>query len=235
MRPMKTSLACLALAAATVAAGPARAADRPHLVTISGAAEEDDDDTWAVESWLRRAGRQRSFTLAPEYSYDPKTSVQIELTRIVDRDEGNGHEIEIELKHLFNRIARDGFGWGLAGILQYERPSGGHWTRESVSLSVPVTFAIGEGDGFVHMNVGVAKPRERRRFATGALAAEREVAPRVTLFGEWARDAGGRLVHGGVRYWIRRERLAVDIAWQRLRGEESGGSGIVLGLARYDL
>jgi hypothetical protein len=42
-------------------------------------------------------------------------------------------------------------------------------------------------------------------------------------------------VHGGVRYWIKRERLAVDVAWQRLRSDEARGSGLVLGIAWYDL
>lgn len=226
--------ACLALLLC-LAAAPAVAADRPYLVTINAAAEEDEENAWAVETWLRRVGTQRSLTLAPEYSLDPQNSAQLELRRVRDRANGDGHEVELELKHLFNRFARDGFGWGVVGILDYARPDGGAWSRSAVSISVPLTLGIGEGEGLVHLNAGLAKPRDGRRFATGALAAEREIAPRTVLFGEWTRDADGHLVHGGLRYWIKRERLAVDVAWQRQRSDEGRGSGLVLGIAWYDL
>jgi hypothetical protein len=232
---MKIRPAGLALLFALATHLAAVAADRPYLVTISAAAEEDEEEAWAVENWLRRVGSQRSLTLAPEYAFDPQNAVQLELRRFVDREAGNGHEVEVELKHLFNRIARDGFGWGVVAIFAFERPAGGRWQRTAASVSVPFTWAIGEGDGLVHLNVGVAKPREGRRFATGAIAAEREVAPRTSLFAEFTRDADGHLAHGGVRYWIKRERLALDVAWQRLHGDERRGSGPVIGLAWYDL
>ena len=62
------------------------------------------------------------------------------------------------------------------------------------------------------------------------IAAEREVWRRTSLFAEAARDREGRLLHAGVRHWIKRERLAVD-GRQRVRSDELRGSGIVLGLA----
>lgn len=234
MKNRLARLTCLALLVAA-AVPPAVAADRPYLVTINAAAEEDEHNAWAVENWVRRVGTQRSLTVAPEYSYDPQNSVQLELRRLVDREAGNGHEVEVELKHLFNRFARDGFGWGVVAIVDTARPAGDAWRRSAVSLSVPFTVGFAEGEGLLHLNLGIAKPREQRRFATGALAAEREIAPRTVLFGEWTRDADGFLAHGGVRYWIKRERLAVDIAWQRQRSDEGRGSGLVLGLAWYDL
>ena len=232
----KTLHAWPALALAlTLSTTNALAADRPYLVTNSAAAEEDEEQVGSVENWLRRVGTQRSLTVAPEYAFNPQDSLQLELRRSVDREAGNGHEIELEAKHLFNRIARDGWGVGIVAILDYGRPAGGAWQRNSAALSVPFTWQIGEGEGLLHLNLGIAKPRDERRIATGAIAAEREVAPRTTLFAEIARDADGRLVHGGVRYWIKRERLAVDVAWQRLRSDEARGSGLVLGIAWYDL
>ncbi len=68
-----------------------------------------------------------------------------------------------------------------------------------------------------------------------ALAAEREAWKRTSLFAEVAREAEGRLLHGSVRHWIKRERLAADLAWQRVRSDELRGSGIVLGVAWYHL
>jgi hypothetical protein len=214
----------------------AQAADRPYLFANSGAAEEDEDQVWSVENWYRVAGRQKSLTVAPEYAFSPDNSLQAEFRRVVDRDNGNGYEIEIEFKHLFNRIARDGWGWGVVLALDMERPEGGPWERAAMSLSVPFTLQFGEeSNGLVHVNVGVAKPKEDRRVFTGVIAAEREVWRRTSLFAEFAREREGRLLHAGVRHWIKRERLAVDVAWQRVRYDELRGSGIVLGLAWYDL
>jgi hypothetical protein len=232
---MKRLLLCLVLVPVLCAAPAARSADRPYVVTNNAAAEEDEEQVWSVQNWYRQAGSQRSLTVAPEYAFDPVDSLQFEFRRTVDHDLGNGHEIEVEYKHLFKRIAREGWGWGVVATLDMERPQGGPWKRSALSVSLPVTLQIGEGPGLVHVNAGVAKPREERRLWTGALAAEHAVYRRTTLFGEWARDADGRLLHGGVRYWIKRERLAVDVAWQRVRSEALRGSGAVLGLAWYDL
>lgn len=214
----------------------AAAADRPYIFVNSAAAEEDEEQVWSVENWYRQAGRQKSLTVAPEYAFSPDDSLQAEFRRVVDRRNGNGHEIELEFKHLFNRIARDGWGWGVVAALDMERPEGGPWERSAVSLSLPVTLQLGERDSsLAHFNLGVAKPRGERRVFTAALGAEHELWRRTSLFAEVARLPDGTMQHAGVRHWIKRERLAVDIAWQRVRSDEARGSGIVLGLAWYDL
>jgi hypothetical protein len=225
----------IALLPLLAAASLAWSADRPYLVTNSGAAEDDEEQVWSVENWYRQAGAQRSLTIAPEYAFNPENSLQVEFRRVVDRDVGNGHEIEVEYKHLFNRISRDGYGWGVVATLDMERAQGGPWQRAGVSLSLPLTMQFNEGASVVHVNVGVAKPRDERRVWTGVVAGEHEVFRRTWLFAEAARDREGHLLHGGVRHWIKRERLAVDLAWQRVRSDELRGSGVVLGIAWYDL
>lgn len=232
---------CVAAGALGLALGlcaaAAQAADRPYLYANTAVAEEDEEQVWAVEHWFSQAGGEKSLTVAPEYAFDPVNSLQLELTRVVNRDAPNGHEIELEYKHLFNRYERDGWGWGVVATLDMEREQGGPWQRRAATLFVPFSVALGEGGGggSVHLNLGLAKPRGERRLLTGVLAAERQVLPRTTLFGEWARRDEGRLLHGGVRYWIKRERLAVDVAWQRVRGEGVRAGGAVLGIAWYDL
>ena len=233
---MTRLFAALCLALLSLLSLAAHAADRPYIVANSGAAEEDEEQVWAVENWYRQAGRQKSFTIAPEYAFNPDNSLQAEFRRVLDRDKGNGHEIEIEFKHLFNRIARDGWGWGVVLALDTERPEGGPWTHAATSLSVPLTLQLDEASAsLVHLNLGVAKPKDERRVFTGVIAAEREVWRRTSLFAELAREREGRLLHAGVRHWIKRERLALDVAWQRVRSDELRGSGVVLGLAWYDL
>ncbi|MBX3605751.1 MAG: hypothetical protein KF788_10775 [Piscinibacter sp.] len=218
-------------------AGPSLAADRPYLVTNSAAAEEDEEQVWAVENWLRHTRRgQRSLTVAPEYSFDPMNSVQAEFRRVLERDDAHGHEIEFEFKHLFTRIERDGIGFGAVLTLDTERRDGeGPLRRRATSLFLPITVPFGEGAGQVHLNPGLAWPREERVRPIGAIAAEAALVRRTELFGEWARDAEGGLVLAGVRYWIRRERLAVDLAWQREQAEGGTSRGVVIGIAWYDL
>ena len=125
----------LALLPLLLVASVAWSADRPYLVTNSGAAEEDEEQVWSVENWYRVASRQKSFTFAPEYAFNPDNSLQAEFRRVVDRDNGNGHELELEYKHLFNRISRDGWGWGVVLALDFQRPEGGPWSRTAASLS----------------------------------------------------------------------------------------------------
>ena len=59
--------------------------------------------------------------------------------------------------------------------------------------------------------------------------------PASTQVGESASETSiGPDLTVGYQYRIS-ERLAVDLAWQRVRSDELRGSGIVLGLAWYDL
>lgn len=228
--------ACLA-ACIVGAAPPAAAADRPFLSANTAIAEDDEEQVWAVESWYQRVGRVQSATVAPEYAFDPFNSLQLEMRRVVRRDDVSGHELELEYKHLFNSIERDGWAWGVVATVDLERRQRGPWERRAVSVFVPVTLKLGEAtsDGLVHINPAIAKPRDERRMLVGAVGAEREVWRRTTLFGEIARDDEGRSVQLGLRHWIKRERLAVDIAWQRVRNNEQRGAGIVLGIAWHDL
>ena len=119
----------LALLPLLAAASMAWSADRPYLVTNSGAAEDDEEQLGSVENWARQADAQRTLTVAPEYAFDPQDSLQVEFRRVVDREIGSGHEIEVEYKHLFNRISRDGWGWGVVATLDMERAQGGPWQR----------------------------------------------------------------------------------------------------------
>jgi len=68
-----------------------------------------------------------------------------------------------------------------------------------------------------------------------ALGIEGNVAPRTRLFSEWARRGDERLLHAGVRYWLKRERIALDVSWTHRRIDGSRSSGWVMGLAWYDL
>ncbi len=225
--------ALLALFAALLA--PAACADdRPFLATTSAAAEEDDDQVWSIETTWQRLGAARGVSVAVEYAFNPTTSLQLELER--DRADGSTlRGASLEFKHLFNHIARDGFGWGIDAELLFERAAAQGWRRVGVALTAPLTFQIMQGAALLHVNAGVFKPSGAPREWMRSVAIQGEAWRRTVLFAEAAAQGEQRLLHAGVRWWIQREKLALDVSVQRVREGGQRESGVVLGLAWYDL
>lgn len=230
---------CQILGAAFLAVAlslPVAASDRPYLATNSAAAEEDDAANWSVESWAQRVGTVRTLSVAPEYAFNARTSVQFEWTRTHDRASSETeHEVELEFKHLFNAIASDGYGWGVVGSAALDKSPGASWRRGGLGVVVPFTLSLWGGAGSLHLNAGLQKPRDEPREWRAAAAIERQIAESLTLFAEAARVGDRQLLHGGARWWLATERFALDLAWQRVRANGARDSGVVLGFALYDL
>lgn len=223
--------ACLALSGMQAVAG-----DRPYLATHSAAAEEDDDAVWSVESWVQRLGSAQALSLAPEYAFDPTDSLQFEFSGLRERSAGvTAQAIEIEFKHLFNHIDRDGYGWGLVAAQALGRAQGGGWRRGAVTLKLPFTLALGERDGALHLNAGLVNEPDVRRDVLLSAAIEYKVTRRTTLFAEAAREGDATLLHGGVRWWLNKEKFALDLSWQRVGTPGATDTGAVFGLGWYDL
>jgi len=216
----------LCAAAAWPAAAPAN--DRPFLLTSNAAAEEDDDQVWAIETSWQRVGDQRVFTVAPEYAFNPTTSIQLELWR----GSGNSEGAELEFKHLFNHIARDGWGWGIHVSAGMARADGSGW-QQPVSVKLPYTLQLRDGDALLHVNAGLQKQRDERREWVASVAFEHRLPWHTSAFVELGREDRQTLWHAGVRHWVRREKLAVDFSV--VRGGEEHASGVVVGVAWYDL
>lgn len=223
-------------AAATLLACSSQASDRPYRVISSAAAEEDAvGGELSFETWASRLGPVRALYAAPEYTFSPTTSLQLELVAARARDEdGTASAAGLEFKHLFNHLARDGYGWGVVVSFDTAKEGSGAWRREEWGLRVPLTVSLWEGDGLLHLNAGFTRLREQREWIT-AVALEREVFNRTVLFGEIAHIGDATLLHTGVRYWVKREKLAVDFSLQRLHiggGNQNGG---VIGISWYEL
>lgn len=230
---------CQILGAAFLAVAlslPVAASDRPYLATNSAAAEEDDAVNWSVESWAQRVGTERTLSVAPEYAFNARTSVQFEWTRAHDRASSETeHEVELEFKHVFNAIASDGYGWGVVGSAAMDKSPGASWRRGGLGVVVPFTLSLWGGAGSLHLNAGLQKPRDEPREWRAAAAIERQVAEGLTLFAEAARVGDLGLLHGGVRWWLVKERYALDLGLQRVRSNGARDSSVVLGFAWHDL
>ena len=227
--------AALFVLSALACAPQSHAADRPWISTNSAAADEDDNGTWAFDAWAMRLGAVRGASATAEYTFVPTTSLQLEATHERDRD---AHEsstaLGLEFKHLFNHIARDGYGWGVVAQASVAKSGGNGWQRDELGLKVPFTLSLWDGDGALHVNGGVAKPRDERRLWTRSVALERELIKRVTGFAEFAREGPTRIAQAGIRYWIKREKLVIDFALQRQREDGMRASGWLLGFGWYD-
>lgn len=226
MRWGRWSLVMLALASAQVWA------DRPFITTTSAAAEEDDDRVWSLSAVADVRRGMREFGLAAEYAFDPERSVEFGIRHARLRDVGlQATDVEVEYKHLFNHIARDGWGWGVALALGAQRSSGSGWRGGGWSLTLPLSLAFAEGEGVAHLNAGLVREPGARREDAWAAGVEGRLARRVALFAEAARSVESKLLHAGVRWWVRRERLAIDPGATHRREDGATRRGVVLGLA----
>ncbi len=232
----RTLRAMAAAFAAALTASAAQASDRPFLVTSSAAAEEDDDGVWAVETWWQRSKSQQGLSVAAEYGFNPTTSIQIERSRVRDRESGEkAQELELEFKHLFKRIGRDGWGWGVDLSVSASSAVGSSWRTQQWSIKLPYSLVLREGDAMLHINAGLQKRRDERREWVASGAFEHKLGTRTRLFMELGREDRTTLLHGGVRHWLKRDKFAVDFSLQQLRNAEGKQRAAVIGFGWYDL
>ena len=231
---------CVALLAGPMAGSWAN--DRPFQIART-AVMEDDEQVWSFESWVERRGKLLGLSVEPEYTFSGGTSLQLQLTRNLDRSAGGlgqqtgeqtGQEVEVEFKHIFNHIGRDGWGLAVSGALGAER-SKGDGTVRTFSLKLPLSINLAEGLALLHLNPGLAKASDARRVWTRAVAIEGEVFKRTTAFAELAQEGGLRFGQIGARHWLRRDKLAIDLAWQLQRKPDGQAHSVVIGLGWYDL
>ncbi len=209
--------------------------DRPYQLARTAILEEDAQ-SWSFESWVQRLGSVRGLSVEPEYTFRPGTTVQVELSRYLDRRVSDtGHEAEVEVKQIFKGVAPDGWGWGVSAALSAERTRESDGTVPSMRFKVPLSIAWGgDGGGYLHFNAGISKTRDVRRNWTGAVALERELLPRTLFFGELARESGATFAQVGARHWLRRDKLAIDFSLQQQRMGGSRSNGFIVGLGWYD-
>lgn len=230
-------LRCALLALPLLLALGTAHADRPFIAVTSAAAEEDDDRVWSVSTAFERWRGTRQLGIAAEYAFDPVTSIEVELgrTRVREGDERET-EVEVEIKYLFNHIARDGYGWGLSLSLGAQRESGAGWRGGGWALTLPASLQLGESEVLLHANAGLVRERGERRRALLAFGMELPVTRRVGLFAEGVREGEAKLMHAGARWWLQREKLAIDSGVTRRRGVDAGSSsGLSIALSWYDL
>jgi len=225
----------LAVIFCALLSGGACANDRPFQEART-AVLEDEEDIWSIDTWAQRFGKVRALSIEPEYTFGDGNSVQVELTRLSDRAGAQtGHQAEVEFKHLFNNVARDGWAWGVSGALGTARTQG-EGKVQALTFRLPLTVAFGDSGGLVHLNPGWEKASGVRQSWLAAVGVEQEIARRTVLFAELSRGREQQFGQLGVRYWLRKERVALDFSLQHFRGADGErASGFIFGISLYDL
>lgn len=216
----------------------AASADRPFLATTSAAAEEDDDNVWSVHTWALGDRLSRQQGAVAEYAFEPRISIEFSLQRARTRGAfaETTLQAETELKWLCNNIARDGWGIGLSLGLGAGKEGDAAWRGGNWQVVAPLSWQYDQGGGQLHLNLGLARERGQPRENLRAVAVQQPLGARLTAFAEWARSGEATLQHGGLRWWLQRERLALDFAAFRRKSDgANGGTGWLIGLNLYDL
>ncbi len=242
------ALPALAVAlAATLASTAAVAGDRPFSQLQRAVWEDDDEQVLSLDLNHRRSRDLRSTGLGVEYAVSPAWSLEVELGWQKDRAAGTRERsVELAGQYLFNNIARDDYGLGIAASVEWSRPSGAAMAYEKARIVGVYSRPIGAvGAGFVHVNLGLqddVNVKKKAPRVVWAVGIEHDLASRTVGFAEFAavglrpREAE---LHLGVRQWIRREKLAVDISVAReVQRAFAGGerkNSVMLNLSFYDI
>jgi len=234
----------LAATLSSFLAAVALASDRPYLATTSAVADEDDDNMIALESWIEAARRFGDFRFEPEYNFDPRNAVRVELGISQDRrfdPEVRSRGAEVEYKHLFTDLARSGYGTGVIVGVDWDDHSG---PIEGLANAAGHTWSLGvvglttlrpTPDTLLHLNLGAGIESGEGARVRWAVAVEHEIVSRTMLFAEAGTAGEQRLIHGGMRHWIKRDRFAVDLTVGRRYGEPIDSTFITIGIALQDI
>jgi hypothetical protein len=217
----------------------AHANDRPFTTIINAVSEDDDENNFTFETWLVSSSKNRSIYTNLEYNVNPWLSLQLGLGWSKGlRASGFEKSVDVEIKKLFFDPARDGFGLGLSAEVEWERePGSGSFKAEAIGLTIPFSFAFAEKSGWVHLNVGARYVADDKTRASWGLAVERQLAKGLSGFVEIAgRLKDDRHLTVGSRYWLKRDRFAVDFSASRIRSNDKPSqTAVSLGFSIQDV
>jgi hypothetical protein len=236
-------LACAAVVACLLTTEAAHA-DQPFLQLETATVEHDDERNVEMgASWGRtRHAQTRQFVL--EYNFSPLSSVELELGSTRARHE-NEREREIELGYRYVLVDHNRDDWGLAlkASAEWEKESGedgkGPWRYAGPTVLAAWVLPLADNRVRLHANAGLRYKRDDRvSQRLWGLGAEAHLTPGVVAFAEWGvRRAQDRLQHAGLRWWVKRDKVAVQLSGSRTRDAASGetAQGVHVGVTLSDV
>jgi hypothetical protein len=228
-------LSCLLLdGAATVSA-----ADRPFLETDTSMVEDDDERTFEFSSWLVQLKQERAIQTALEYNFNPTLSAEVELGWAKNKEDGSRERsAELGLRKVWIDPARAGWGLGSNVNLGWSRTNEHGWKYGSLRAVMTYSLPLLENQIWLHANAGVLREQdERKTNGIWSLAAQARLRKDITLFTEYAHQVQkNKLVQGGLRWWAKKDRLALDFAVGKQKPRDADRQNFVnIGVSFYDL
>jgi hypothetical protein len=218
---------------------PARAADRPFLSVDTAMVEDDDERTFEFSTWLVKLKQERAVQAALEYNLNPTLSAELELgwskNKLLDSTE---RSLELGVRNVWIDPARQGWGLGSNLSVGWVRRDDMGWKAQSLRALATYSLPMLENQIWLHANAGLERDLEERSTqGVWSMGVQGRVRKDITLFAEYARQANkDSLVDGGVRWWAKKEKVALDFSIGRVRPrDDEGQKFITLGLSFYDL
>lgn len=220
----------------------AQASDKPFLRTTQAVVEDDDERSFEISASVLSGRYLRETGLQVAYNISSTLSVEAQWSQAKLRTEGlSSREQELEVWKSWVDPARE--GWGLASSLSVERgrESGERWESPDYQAMLAYSRPWADKSVWLHANLGTRYTFDedgRRRWAgVWALGLQHQLTKQFGLFAEVAGADGGRdrLAQAGARYWIKREKIALDLGVGRHFAAEQRGNFGVLTLSFYDL
>lgn len=232
-------LGCAGLAACLLA-GPALADVNPFLRLGTALVEDDDERNFEMTARLSQTRAERMLEAGVEYNFSPTLDAELQMGWANERGEaGRERDLELSLRHVLVDHNREGWGLALRLALGWEKSAPRSWTFEGPAAVAAFVWPLADKRGNLHANLGASRKRSAGNTrAVWGLGADLAVARSLMLFGELGgRATEDRLVHGGIRWWLRRDQLAFDVSLSRTRERATGEGvrGVHFGLSFYDL
>jgi hypothetical protein len=218
-----------------------QASERPFLLSGTAIQEDDDERVFEFSSWAEKGRGFKSLNAELQYSFVPDFSVELGWGRRLTRTDGE-REAETELEAGLRKVLRDParHGLGVAFTLEAEAArevAGGEregWRYATTTAAMPLSWQW--GPVWTHVTVGLQHQRRAGTRPLAALALLGRVSSSAELFAEWGavREREG-LAQAGLRYWLRRERVALEVSAVRRREGGERVETLMLGLSLMDL
>lgn len=234
----RPSWRALVLTASCALLSPPSWADRPFLMTETAVAEDDDEEVWSIDTWATGASGLFSLEASVEYAINPYNAVSFGAGWGRAKEDGlkaYERELELEYQHILIDIARDGFGLGIGLGASFEREDG--WEHAATELTVPLSWRNDDGTLRLHLSPGWVKPKEGKGYGQVGLGFEKDFDRNVLVaeLGTDSADEKSTLLQAGVRHWIKRGKMAIDVTVGRLKFETEGRTFVTVGLSLFDL
>ncbi|WP_124538277.1 hypothetical protein [Piscinibacter terrae] len=208
------------------------------MLSATAIQESDDERVFETSLSWQRAGASRALDFELEYHHTPAWSWQLGLSseRVGGDEPRRERGIELEIQHGLIDPDRAGIGLGLSATCSAQRQSGADqrmWQR-AWTLAVPVSARVAQG--WVHVNIGVENISGDGSRPWLAVATQQRVSRSVDLLAEVAAvQRREHLAHAGMRWWLRRDKHAIDITVGRRGGEDGSSTLLTLGWSLMDL